>query len=825
MKKIMFLALTVLQAVFLLSTVATAKPEVSVNHLGLNSMEKKQPNGEYVVFVFQGDAWQQAGSLSFDRFFRERTLDITNEFGVRSSAFESGKDKKITIRLMQKGGGAAHIDSVILNGAAPQEVAGIQQGVKKLGKKDFDVVDAYAKSIDLVFPATGKAKTLSLTARVEGTKISTTPFHFPAENLYRPMTEQARFYTYGLGSGSMKTPLFNEFSRTGSGHPSGFTYGWVWNDDKNLYVKIDFTPDNTMDGNKDYAKVYVKTGAGLKEFKASALENRWGRPSFTYTDKVPYQHKVYDFSIPLRDLGSKDEKHELQLAFAAYGTAAPAAGDSEPAIGYDSSANRHLVAFARSTGANVYLYGQLLNHDGAPFGNEFEIALAYSGGNYLGVSPAIAYDGMNQRFFVTWTDYRVNSNGDIYGQVVNADGTLQGGNFVVSDVASAKLNPSVAYDGVNQRFLVAWNDRRSGAYHIYGQLVNADGTLYSTASNVNFVVSNAGNNQDSPSAAYDSVNQRFLVAWWDDRNSATTGPDIYGQLVNADGTLGGGNFAISNAVSVQYFPSVGYDGANGRFLVAWYDMRSGASYDIYAQLVNSDGSLFNTTSNANFAISNAANGQYSPSVGYDSANQRFLVAWWDDRNSATTGTDIYGQLVNADGTLNNTASNENFIISNAVNGQGYPSVAGNGNCGNFLAAYGTLETGVPDIGLSRIGNPCPSDNNKACFIATAAYGSHLADEVKALREFRDSQLLTNACGRAFVRAYYRYSPPMADFIAQHESLRFATRTVLTPVVYAVKHPVAAGLVLMLVFAGVTGIFLVRRQRPGAARGIMRSRLY
>ena len=290
----------------------------------------------------------------------------------------------------------------------------------------------------------------------------------------------------------------------------------------------------------------------------------------------------------------------------------------------------------------------------------------------------------------------------------------------------------MAYDGVNQRFLVAWNDRRSGAYHIYGQLVNADGTLYSTASNVNFVVSNAGNNQDSPSAAYDSVNQRFLVAWWDDRNSATTGPDIYGQLVNADGTLGGGNFAISNAVSVQYFPSVGYDGANGRFLVAWYDMRSGASYDIYAQLVNSDGSLFNTTSNANFAISNAANGQYSPSVGYDSANQRFLVAWWDDRNSATTGTDIYGQLVNADGTLNNTASNENFIISNAVNGRGYPSVAGNGNCGNFLAAYGTLETGVPDIGLSRIGNPCPSDNNKACFIATAAYGSHLADEVKAL---------------------------------------------------------------------------------------------
>ena len=46
--------------------------------------------------------------------------------------------------------------------------------------------------------------------------------------------------------------------------------------------------DNTMDGGKDYAKVYVNTPEGLRMFKASVPEQRWGRPGFTYTERVAY---------------------------------------------------------------------------------------------------------------------------------------------------------------------------------------------------------------------------------------------------------------------------------------------------------------------------------------------------------------------------------------------------------------------------------------------------------------------------------------------------------------------------------------------------------
>ena len=58
-----------------------------------------------------------------------------------------------------------------------------------------------------------------------------------------------------------------------------------------------------------------------------------------------------------------------------------------------------------------------------------------------------------------------------------------------------------------------------------------------------------------------------------------------------------------------------------------------------------------------------------------------------------------------------------------------------------------------------------------------------------LRQFRDTYLLTNEMGRAFVRLYYRYSPPIADYIAQRETLRLMMRIGLTPVVYAVKYPI------------------------------------
>jgi hypothetical protein len=69
-----------------------------------------------------------------------------------------------------------------------------------------------------------------------------------------------------------------------------------------------------------------------------------------------------------------------------------------------------------------------------------------------------------------------------------------------------------------------------------------------------------------------------------------------------------------------------------------------------------------------------------------------------------------------------------------------------------------------------------------CFIATAAYGTPMAEEIQILREFRDEYLLTNPVGQALVDLYYRASPPIAEFITEHPSLKPIVRAGLLPAV-------------------------------------------
>jgi len=65
-----------------------------------------------------------------------------------------------------------------------------------------------------------------------------------------------------------------------------------------------------------------------------------------------------------------------------------------------------------------------------------------------------------------------------------------------------------------------------------------------------------------------------------------------------------------------------------------------------------------------------------------------------------------------------------------------------------------------------------------CFIATAAYGTETASQLDILRDFRDQVLLESLLGSRFVEAYYKLSPPVADFIAKNDFLRAVVREAL-----------------------------------------------
>jgi len=603
------LVLMVLCSALVLSANQTLPQAKKLPRLDLNSLEMMKPNGEYVISVWKDGRWQEAGRLAFDKFLRERELDL--------SPFLAGGDAA-KVRISEQGQGAAHIDSVLLGGKPPQAARGEDAGriLRKLSVKDEDIINAEGKSYELTFLEPPPDKTLKLTARIESAKLGTEPLQFPYDNLFTRISPSSKFYSYTLGGttppqgepGSRewldavgrRTPLFRVVAPTGSGHPPGATYGWVSDDGKNLYVTLDFTPDNTFDGDKDYAKVFVKAGRSVKEFRVSVPERRWGTAHFLYTDKVVYEHKVYDFVIPLSELGAAAEDGPLQLAFAAYGTVT-AASPLAPSLAYDPDHNRYLMVFENDNGSDSDIWGYLVDADGnIPEGaDRIQISGEYGTDE---IFPDVAYDSASGRFLVVWQDYRNPPTGpDIFGQLVNPDGELVGYQFPIKAGSPYESRPAVANDSVNGQFLVVWEDGRQffNGSDIWGQLVSGEGGLapppvftarahpQSPANGVtDFIVSNALGDQTRPDVAFDSLGSEYLVVFQsqvtDGAAARIQAPDalaayttINGQFISWNGAPlyddTDVNFLVSDPALEAVDPAVVDDNVNHRFLVAWAD--------------------------------------------------------------------------------------------------------------------------------------------------------------------------------------------------------------------------------------------------------------
>jgi hypothetical protein len=87
----------------------------------------------------------------------------------------------------------------------------------------------------------------------------------------------------------------------------------------------------------------------------------------------------------------------------------------------------------------------------------------------------------------------------------------------------------------------------------------------------------------------------------------------------------------------------------------------------------------------------------------------------------------------------------------------------------------------------RIKAEIENSPQKGCFIATAAFGSPLANEVVLLSRYRDEVLMHSSFGRYFVKTYYRISPPLSILISKTNILRKVTRKIfLSPLIELLK---------------------------------------
>ena len=132
----------------------------------------------------------------------------------------------------------------------------------------------------------------------------------------------------------------------------------------------------------------------------------------------------------------------------------------------------------------------------------------------------------------------------------------------------------------------------------------------------------------------------------------------------------------------------------------------------------------------------------------------------------------------ADGSFDSTSEIVQAQIDSSTLGTGRHTIFLNGKDGD--GSWGPVAAVFLEVT-----EPGSGGGGGGCFIATAAYGSDMADDVVVLRDFRDEVLMKSAPGRWFVEEYYKYSPPVADIIRNNEVLKTTVRVGLKPLVWLV----------------------------------------
>ncbi|HYQ86415.1 MAG TPA: T9SS type A sorting domain-containing protein [Bacteroidota bacterium] len=278
-------------------------------------------------------------------------------------------------------------------------------------------------------------------------------------------------------------------------------------------------------------------------------------------------------------------------------------------------------------------------------------------------------------------------------------------NAPISTAASNQYTPTLVSDGVGGA-IITWSDNRNGLADIYAQRVNAAGIRqWIVGGDPNGVgVSTAADHQFFPIPVSDGAGGA-IITWTDHRLGASS--DIYAQRVDAAGVRkwivsGDSNgVAITMAANDQDNARIVSDGAGGA-IITWDDYRNGASFDIYAQRVNSAGTLQWKTNSV--PISTAAGNQQFPTIVSDGAGGA-IITWTDYRNyPGGTGVDVYAQRINSTGVRQwIVAGDSNGVaISRAAGQQGRPTLVSDGAGGAIITWTDYRSGASPHIFAQRI---------------------------------------------------------------------------------------------------------------------------
>ncbi|MCR9064014.1 MAG: choice-of-anchor D domain-containing protein [Cytophagales bacterium] len=281
------------------------------------------------------------------------------------------------------------------------------------------------------------------------------------------------------------------------------------------------------------------------------------------------------------------------------------------------------------------------------------------------------------------------SNEGAYSFNIKGTGDVSSGETGTNDirltthaVASSLDNedPSIAYDPTLNRYLLVFESEITNLEEeIFGQFIAADGSLIGSQ----FQISSTGpgGNTDidgtNPKVVYNTVSNQFFVIWLGDMDASNISEyEVFGQLINPNGTLVGGlgtgqiRLSKHGTDGDDYYsvsnPELAVNTNNGDYYVVWQSQTTvttntggftfGDEVEVFGTRILSDGTIVsglgNQTKLSNVPDPNIDDNQDAsiPHIAFNSTNNQYLVVYESDK--ITDGDDnIFGQLINSDGSL------------------------------------------------------------------------------------------------------------------------------------------------------------------------------
>ena len=249
-------------------------------------------------------------------------------------------------------------------------------------------------------------------------------------------------------------------------------------------------------------------------------------------------------------------------------------------------------------------------------------------------------------------------------------------NSVISDATLDQLYPKIVSDGSGGA-IITWDDLRNGNTdaNTYAQRINSSGVVQWTANGV--AISDTIRNQQSPAIASNGSGGAIIA--WEDFRDIGASFNIYAQKINSSGVVQwtANGVALSNTTDYQFAPIIVSDGSGGA-IITWGDFRDGgANANIYAQKVDSFGDV-QWTSNG-IAISTATGQEKFLTIVSDGSGGA-IITWADGRQGGSY-TNIYAQKVNSSGVVQWTANG--VAISNTTSSI-FPTSVSDGSGGAII---------------------------------------------------------------------------------------------------------------------------------------------